>query len=65
MAWVEDRIYAAGGDHIPDTWGEFSGQAKITAVVHLHPGGRAFFRESGAGADPKQGWPELPPGGSR
>ena len=44
MTWVEDRIYAAGGDHIPDTWGEFAEQTGITAVVHLRPGAPAVFR---------------------
>ncbi len=44
MTWVEDRIYAAGGDHIPRTWGEFAEQTGITAVVHLRPGGPAAFQ---------------------
>ena len=44
MTWVEDRIYAAGGEHIPLTWGEFAEQTGITAVVHLRPGGPATFR---------------------
>lgn len=44
MTWVEDRIYAAGGDHIPGTWGEFARQTGITAVVHLRPGGPDVFR---------------------
>jgi protein-tyrosine phosphatase len=44
VTWVEDRIYAAGGDHIPDTWGEFAEQTGITAVVHLRPGAPAVFR---------------------
>ena len=44
MTWVEDRIYAAGGDHIPRTWGEFAKQTGITAVVHLCPGGPAAFQ---------------------
>lgn len=43
MTWVEDRIYAAGGEHIPLTWAEFSDQTGITAVVHLRPGGPAAF----------------------
>lgn len=38
MTWVEDRIYAAGGDHIPRTWGEFAEQTGINAIVHLRPG---------------------------
>lgn len=43
MTWVEDRIYAAGGDHIPRTWSEFAGQTGITAVVHLRPGAPDHF----------------------
>ena len=44
MTWVDDRIYAAGGDHIPQTWGEFAEQTGITAVVHLRPGRPAAFQ---------------------
>jgi hypothetical protein len=44
VTWVDDRIYAAGGDHIPGTWLEFAEQTGITAVVHLRPGGPAEFR---------------------
>jgi hypothetical protein len=43
MTWVEDRIYAAGGEHIPRTWDEFVDQTGITAVVHLRPGAPAVF----------------------
>jgi len=44
VTWVEDRIYAAGGEHIPQTWGAFADQTRITAVVHLKPGAPAAFR---------------------
>jgi protein-tyrosine phosphatase len=44
MTWVEDRIYAAGGDHVPSAWADFAGQTGITAVVHLRPGGPDVFR---------------------
>ena len=37
MTWVHDRIFAAGGSHIPATWEQFSGQTRVTAVVHLNP----------------------------
>ena len=37
MTWVVDGIYAAGGQHIPNTWGAFSGQTGIRAVLHLSP----------------------------
>jgi len=43
MTWVEDGIYAAGGDHIPQTWGAFAGQTGISAVLHLaHPAPSVF-----------------------
>jgi hypothetical protein len=35
MTWVEEGIFAAGGDHIPHTWPEFTQQTGIQAVVHL------------------------------
>lgn len=44
MTWVEDRIYAAGGDHLPGVWAEFAAQTGITAVVHLRPGTPEVFR---------------------
>lgn len=37
MTWVHDRIYAAGGKYIPETWGSFSDQTGIQAVLHLQP----------------------------
>jgi hypothetical protein len=44
MTWVENGIYAAGGDHVPSTWAEFSDQTGIRAVLHLCPGRPAAFR---------------------
>ena len=44
MTWVDDRIYAAGGDYIPETWQEFAEQTGITAIVHLRPDAPAAFR---------------------
>lgn len=44
MTWVQDGIYAAGGDHLPSTWAEFSDQTGIRAVLHLCPGRPAVFR---------------------
>ena len=35
MTWVEEGIFAAGGDHIPGTWEAFSQQTGIRAVLHL------------------------------
>jgi hypothetical protein len=43
MTWVADGIYAAGGDHVPVTWAEFSDQTGIRAVLHLCPGRPAAF----------------------
>lgn len=38
MAWVDERIFAGGGDHIPAAWTQFSSQMGIHTVVHLsHP----------------------------
>lgn len=35
MTWVADGIYAAGGEHIPNTWAAFSQQTGIHAILHL------------------------------
>jgi len=40
---VDDKIFAAGGEHVPRTWGDFSGQTGIRAVLHLSPGRPACF----------------------
>jgi hypothetical protein len=37
MTWVADGIYAAGGEHIPQTWAAFSRQTGIRAILHLSP----------------------------
>jgi hypothetical protein len=37
LTWVDEQIYAGGGAHIPSTWGPFSDQTGITAVLHLSP----------------------------
>ncbi len=44
MTWVQDGIYAAGGEYLPSTWAEFSDQTGIRAVLHLSPGRPAVFR---------------------
>lgn len=44
MTWVEERIYAGGGEHIPATWASFADQTGITAVLHLRPGEPEVFR---------------------
>ncbi len=43
MTWVHDRIYAAGGERLPGTWGAFADQTGITAVLHLRPLEPAVF----------------------
>ncbi len=43
MTWVHDRIFAAGGEHIPNTWREFSEQTGVTAVLHMRPDRPAIF----------------------
>jgi hypothetical protein len=37
VTWVHERIYAAGGDFIPENWGSFSDQTGVDAIVHLSP----------------------------
>lgn len=44
MSWVQARIYAAGGAHIPDTWAVFRDQTDIQAVLHLRPDRPTVFR---------------------
>lgn len=44
MSWVHRNIYAAGGDHIPETWKTFQRQTNIQAVLHMRPEGPAEFR---------------------
>ena len=43
MTWVDDQIFAAGGEHVPRTWADFSAQTGIRAVLHLSPGSPARF----------------------
>jgi hypothetical protein len=43
MTWVEEGIYAAGGDHIPQTWKDFAAQTGIRAVLHLSSTGPIPF----------------------
>ena len=35
MTWVQDRIFAAGGESLPQRWEDFAAQTGITAVLHL------------------------------
>lgn len=43
LTWVHDRIFAAGGDHIPRTWRSFADQTGIDAVLHMRPEHPAAF----------------------
>jgi hypothetical protein len=43
MTWVHEKIFAAGGSHIPKTWSEFSDQTGIRAVLHQSPGCPSAF----------------------
>jgi hypothetical protein len=43
LTWVHDQIFAAGGEHIPNTWREFSEQTGVNAVLHMRPGQPAVF----------------------
>jgi len=43
LTWIHDRIYAAGGKHLPENWASFIDQTGITAVLHLHPTSPATF----------------------
>lgn len=46
MTWVHERIFAAGGSHIPHTWAEFSDQTGVNAIVHLNPSAPLDFSGS-------------------
>jgi len=43
VAWVNESIFAAGGEHIPKTWGEFAEMTGITAIIHLAQGTPSRF----------------------
>ncbi len=43
VTWVDEAIFAAGGDHVPATWGDFAAQTGVSGVVHLRPGSPAVF----------------------
>jgi len=37
MTWVQDGIFAAGGESLAQGWEDFAAQTGITAVLHLRP----------------------------
>jgi hypothetical protein len=43
MTWVQDGIFAAGGEALPAAWADFAQQTGITAVLHLRPAAPATF----------------------
>lgn len=43
LAWVHDRIFAAGGSHIPATWDSFREQLGISAICNLDEAQPAHF----------------------
>jgi hypothetical protein len=43
MTWVQDGIFAAGGDALPSDWAAFAAQTGITAILHLRPVAPATF----------------------
>jgi hypothetical protein len=44
MTWVQDGIFAGGGEALPEGWADFAAQTGITAILHLRPGAPANFR---------------------
>ncbi|HET7011105.1 MAG TPA: hypothetical protein VFI11_10045 [Anaerolineales bacterium] len=44
LTWVDDGIFAGGGEQLPASWQDFADQTGITAVVHLRPEMPAVFR---------------------
>jgi hypothetical protein len=43
MTWVEEGIFAAGGEFLPEHWADFAAQTGLTAILHLRPGSPARF----------------------
>ena len=43
MTWVQDGIFAGGGEALPQGWADFAAQTGITAILHLRPGSPAAF----------------------
>jgi len=37
MTWVQDGIFAAGGEALVQGWEDFAAQTGVTAVLHLRP----------------------------
>jgi hypothetical protein len=43
LTWIHDRIYAAGGEYLPNNWASFVDQTGIVAVLHQKPISPANF----------------------
>ena len=43
MTWVEERIFAAGGGHIPADWAGFADSTGVSAILHLSAEGPQAF----------------------
>src|SRR3989337_2154868 len=44
MTWVQDGIFAGGGEALPEGWADFAAQTGITAILHLRADAPAVFR---------------------
>jgi hypothetical protein len=44
VTWVHDRVFAAGGSHIPANWSSFVEQTQVTSVLHLNSQAPLVFR---------------------
>ena len=44
MTWVQDGIFAGGGEGLPEGWADFAAQTGITAILHLRPQAPAVFQ---------------------
>jgi hypothetical protein len=43
VTWVEEGIFAGGGETLPAAWQDFAAQTGISGVVHLRPESPAAF----------------------
>lgn len=50
MTWVQDGVFAGGGESLAAQWRDFSAQTGITAVLHLRPSAPAEFVGPAPGA---------------
>jgi len=43
VTWLEEAIFAGGGEHMPAAWEDFAAQTGVSGVVHLRPASPAAF----------------------